>query len=66
MEFSRLCEIMETKLAKILENMKTFWTFMLSLARCVMSKYMTLLMTMAIDGLDNDKAKANFNLFCDV
>jgi hypothetical protein len=23
-------------------------------------------MTMAIDGFDNDKAKANFDLFCDV
>jgi hypothetical protein len=66
LEFSKLFEIMETKWVKILKNVKTCWTSMLSLVRCVMFKYMTLLMTMAIDGLDNDKAKANFDLFCDV
>jgi hypothetical protein len=39
---------------------------MLSYAWCVMVEYRTLLMKMALDGPTNDKAKANFELFCDV
>lgn len=62
LEFSKLSEIMKIKWAKILKNVKT-WISMLSPTRYVMSKYMTLLMIMAID---NDKAKVNFDLFCDV
>jgi hypothetical protein len=31
-----------------------------------MAEYRTLLMKMALDGPINDKAKANFELFCDV
>lgn len=58
MEFSKLVELMETKGAK---NLK-----MLSSTKGVMVKYKTLLMKMAIDGPTNDKAKANFDLFCNV
>jgi hypothetical protein len=39
---------------------------MLSLAKCVMGKYKTLLIKMAIDSPSNEKAKTNFNLLCDV
>lgn len=60
LEFSKLSEIMKTKWAKILKNVKTCWISMLSPTRCVMSKYMTLLMIMAID---NDNTKVNFDLF---
>jgi hypothetical protein len=35
---------------------------MLSPAWCVLAKYKTLLRKMALDGLTNDKAKANFEL----
>ncbi len=48
LEFSKLFEIMETNWAKIFKNVKTCWTSMLSLTRCVMFKYMTLLMTMGL------------------
>jgi hypothetical protein len=54
---------METKGAKILKNAKTHWISMLSFARCVMVEHKILLMKMAIDGLTNDKAKTNFDLF---
>ncbi len=62
LEFTKLVEVMETKGAKILKNVIS----MLSLAWCVMVKYKTLLMKMALDGPTNDKAKANFELLCDV
>jgi hypothetical protein len=40
---------------------------MLSFAQCVIVDYKTLLMkNMAHDGPTNDKAKANFELLCDV
>jgi hypothetical protein len=39
---------------------------MLSLAQHVMVEYRTLLMKMALDDPTNDKAKANFELLCDV
>jgi hypothetical protein len=39
---------------------------MLSPIKHVMVEYMTLLMKMAIDSPSNEKAKANFDLLCDV
>jgi hypothetical protein len=48
LEFSKLFEIIETNWAKIFKNVKTCWTSMLSLTRCVMFKYMTWLMTMGL------------------
>jgi hypothetical protein len=39
---------------------------MLSHAQHVMTEYKTLLMKMAFDALTNHKAKANFELLCDV
>jgi hypothetical protein len=66
LEFTKLTKVMETKGAKILKNVKTHWISMLSPAWCVMGEYRTLLMKMALDGPTNDKAKANFEFFCDV
>ncbi len=57
---------METKGVKILENIITRWISMLSPIKNVMVKYMTLLMKMDIDNPSNEKAKANFDLLCDV
>jgi hypothetical protein len=57
--FSKLAKVMETKGVKILMNVKINWIY-------VLSKYTTLLMRMGIDGLNNYKAKANFDLFHDV
>jgi hypothetical protein len=39
---------------------------MLSLTKCVKAKYQTLLMKMAIDSPNNEKAKENFDLHCNV
>jgi hypothetical protein len=57
---------MEMKWAKILKNVKIHQIFMLSLVQRVMVEYKTLLMKMAFDGPTNDKAKANFESFCDM
>ncbi len=54
------------KWAKILKNVKIHQIFMLSLVQRVMVEYKTLLMKMAFDGPTNDKAKANFESFCDM
>jgi hypothetical protein len=51
---------------KILKNVKTQWICMLSLTKHVMAKYKTLLMKMALDSPNKEKAKANFDLLCDV
>ncbi len=64
--FTKLAKIMETIEAKILKNVITRWINMLSLAKHVMVEYKTLLMKMAIDNPSNEKAKANFDLLCDV
>ncbi len=52
--------------AKILKNVKTQWIGMLSPTKHVMVEYKTLLMKMALDNPNNEKAKANFDLLCDV
>ncbi len=64
--FTKLVELMETKGAKILKNVKTGWIFMLSFVQCVMAMDKTLLVKMALDAPTNDNAKKNFDLFCDV
>jgi hypothetical protein len=56
LEFPKLAMVMETNGAKILKNVKIHCMFMLSPMGHVMSKYMTLLMKMVIDGPNNDKA----------
>jgi uncharacterized membrane protein len=66
LEFTKLVEVMETKGAKILKNVKTCWIFMVFLVQCVMVEYRMLLMRMALDAPTNDKAKTNFDLLCDV
>jgi hypothetical protein len=54
LEFTKLVEVMETKGAKILKNIKTCWRSMLFFARCVMAKYKILLMKMTFDAPIND------------
>ncbi len=66
LEFTKLVKLMETKGVKILKNVKPCWISMLSHVQCVMAEYKTLLMQMALDVPTNDKAKTNFDLFCDV
>ncbi len=53
MEFTKLVEILETKDEKIFCNMKTRWTLMLTLAKCVLQEYNTLVVKMANDSLGN-------------
>jgi hypothetical protein len=57
---------METKGVKSLKNVKTLWISMLSPAKSVMQEYRTLLMKMAIHIPNNEKAKVNFDILCDV
>ncbi len=66
LEFTKLVELMETKGARILKNVKTHWISMLSFAQCVMAEYKSLLVKMALDAPTNDKAKTNFDLLCDL
>ncbi len=60
LKFTKLAKIMETKRNKNLCNMKTQWIFMLSLAKIIMEKYITLLLKMAMDNSTNQQVKINF------
>ncbi len=64
--FSKLAKVMETKGVKTVKNVKINWIYVLIPTRHIMSKYTILLMKMGIDGFNNYKAKANFDLFHDV
>jgi hypothetical protein len=66
LEFTKLTELMETKGAKILKNVKTCLISILSPTQSVMAKYKILFMKTALDDPTNEKTKANFDLFCDV
>jgi hypothetical protein len=68
-EIPQACQGNGNKWAKILKNVKIHCMFMLSPMGHVMSKYMRLLMKMAIDGPNIDKGKlalVNFDLLRDV
>jgi len=39
LEHNKLIEIMETKGLKILQNVKTWWVFMMALSKCVLYEY---------------------------
>ncbi len=54
LEFTKLVQVMETKGAKILKNVKACWISMLFFARCVTAKYKILLMKMTFDVPIND------------
>lgn len=60
LEFPQLAKVMEINGTKILKILKFHCMFMLSSMGHVMSKYMTLLMKMAIDGPNNDKANLHW------
>jgi hypothetical protein len=56
----------QTKGNKILQNVKTKWIFMLSLAKGEMEKYKILLVKMALGSLTNQQAKLNYENLCDI
>jgi len=64
MEFTKLVEILETKDGKIFHNVKTQWTLMLTLAKCALQEYNTLVVKMVNDSLGNATAKNNYELLC--
>ncbi len=66
LEFSKLAEIMETQSNKVLKNVKTRWILMLEPTKRVMSEYRTLVVKMAFDSTNNNFAKVNFELLCDI
>jgi hypothetical protein len=66
LEFSKLAEIMETQGNKLLKNVKTWWISMLEPTKRVMSEYHTLVVKMALDSTNNNSAKVNFELLCDI
>ncbi len=59
---TKIIKIMETKGNKILWNIKTRWISMISLVKCVLSKYRTLFMKMALDAPIIPFAKSNLFL----
>jgi hypothetical protein len=65
-EFTKLAQILQTKGDKILCNVKTHWTSMLSPIKHVMSKYKTLMLKIVKDNMEVVIAKTNFELLCDV
>ncbi len=65
LEFTKLAELMQIKGNKILQNVKTKWISMLSLAKKVMAKYKTLLVKVALDSPTNQQAKMNYENLCD-
>lgn len=50
----------------MLKNVKTQWISMLELTKRVMSEYCTLVVKMALDSTNNNSAKVNFELLCDI
>jgi hypothetical protein len=66
LKFTKLVEIMETKSNKILWNIKIKWISMISLVKCVLSKYHTLLIKMALDAPTTPSIKSNLFLLIDV
>jgi hypothetical protein len=66
LKFTKLIEMLETKGDKILQNVKTRWFSMLSLAKRLMAKYKTLLLKMALDNLTNQQTKQNYEHLCDL
>jgi hypothetical protein len=56
----------QTKGNKILQNVKTRWISMLSLAKGEMEKYKILLVKMALGSLTNQQAKLNYENLCDI
>jgi hypothetical protein len=66
LEFSKLAEIMETQGNKLLKNVKTRWISLLEPTKRVMSEYRTLVVNMALDSTNNNSAKVNFELLCDI
>jgi hypothetical protein len=57
---------METQGNKLLNNVKTRWISMLKPTKRVMSEYRTLVVKMAFDSINNNSAKVNFELLCDI
>jgi hypothetical protein len=60
LEFTKLAKIMETKGNKILCNVKIWWISMLSVAKIIMAKYITLLLKKAMNNNTNQQVKINF------
>jgi hypothetical protein len=65
-ELCKLVEFLETKGNIILNNMKTYWIFILSLAKRVLIEYRILVVKMATKNATIDNTKINYELLCDV
>ncbi len=63
LEFMKLAELMEMKGAKILKNVKNLVDIYVSPTQCVMAKYKTLLMKMALDGFIMTKPRQILSFF---
>jgi hypothetical protein len=57
---------METQGNKLLKNIKTWCISMLEPTKRVMSEHCTLVVKMALDSTNNNSAKVNFELLCDI
>jgi hypothetical protein len=60
-EFTKLVELMEIKILKILHNVKTWWINIFSLLIKVMARYWTLLVKMQQDNVEGEIAKENYD-----
>jgi hypothetical protein len=60
-EFTKLVELMEIKILKILHNVKTWWINIFSLLIKVTARYWTLLVKMQQNSMEGEIAKENYD-----
>jgi hypothetical protein len=61
-----MAQIMEIKVNKLFQNIKTQWISMLSPLKCMFEEYQPLLMKMVVDSTTMALATSNLDKFCDV
>jgi hypothetical protein len=66
LEFTKFVKTLETKGLKLLRNVKTHWISMLSLLKCVLARYKSLVVKMHYDCVKSKYVHDNFELLCDL
>jgi hypothetical protein len=66
LKFVNLAKTLETKALKLLRNIKTCWISMLSLLKCVLGEYKSLVVKMHIDALKIKLVRDNVDILCDL
>ncbi len=66
LQFTKFVKTLETKGLKLLRNVNTQWISMLSLLKCVLAQYKSLVVKMHYDCVKSKYVHDNFELLCDL